>query len=240
MGSWKDAVASLSGFLDLFYPPACVACDRLLETTDVFCGDCAVGLEPLGPDSCARCAEPGHFEDECSRCMRTPPPFNEARAPFVHGGPLARAIHRFKYEDHPELARPLTRLAVRHGKPFLSTGYDVLCAVPLHGRRFRERKYDQAQLLAVELAGHLGLPCDESLLRRTKATRRQVGLSEHEREQNVSGAFEGSARARGRHLLLVDDVFTTGATARAAAQALLAAGAASVDVFTLARAPSSP
>jgi ComF family protein len=144
-------------------------------------------------------------------------------------------VHQFKYEDHPELARPLGKLLAGEAAPFLASTPGVLCAIPLHRSRLHRRRYDQAELLTRELALLTRRERLEALTR-TRATKRQVGLSEPARVANVSGAFAASGDVRGREVVLVDDVFTTGATARAAAAALVAAGARSVQVLALARA----
>jgi ComF family protein len=165
-----------------------------------------------------------------------PPPFTRAWAPFAHEGPVARAIHRFKYEDHPELAAPLAELLAEEARSFLSRAPALLVALPLHTRRFRERRYDQTQLLAGALATATGRRAPVGLLTRTRETRRQVGLSEAERAGNVAEAFSASPAVEGQALLLIDDVFTTGATTRAAALALREAGAVHLEVLTIARA----
>lgn len=223
-----------SGLLDLFFPPVCAACGAVLETAVPFCELCAVTLEPPPSPRCARCGEPG--DALCPRCEARPPPFDFALAPFLHEGPLARAIHRFKYEDHPELAAPLSQLLAEAARR-VHEGF-ALCAVPLHASRLRQRKYDQAELLTRALAKRLERPRLKTGLTRTKATRRQVGLSEPEREANLEGAFTAPKPVPGARVLLVDDVFTTGATARAASAALKKAGAAEVGVLTLTRATS--
>lgn len=228
------------GLLDLLYPPACAGCGEVMGPGDAaFCPPCQATVEPLPAEGCPRCAEPGrHPGRSCPRCTLHPPPFRVAHAPFVHGGALSRAVHRFKYEDHPELARPLGRLLARGAANWLSGRDDAaLCPLPLHAGRFRSRRYDQAWLLAAELSRVTGLPLARGALTRIRATERQVGRDETAREANVHGAFRAEApRVNDRRLILVDDVFTTGATARAAALALTQAGAARVEVLTLARA----
>lgn len=238
------------GFWELFFPPSCAACGKVYDATGAFCPECALGLEAMGGARCAVCGEPGEFAKErCPRCELNPPPFERAISPYHHDGPLARAIHRFKYEDHPELARalglllaealaeaqpvhPERRAAESKGQNFSSY---ALCAIPLHKSRYSQRLYDQAELLAVEVSKALKLP-HLGALERVRATTRQVGLSEAEREANVRGAFRAVADVKGRDLLLVDDVLTTGATARAAAGALKEAGANRVVLLTVARA----
>lgn len=226
----------MSGLLDIFFPPACVACARVLGAAAYFCADCDATVEHLQPDRCEVCAEPGVFlEGCCPRCALRPPAFARAFAPFAHEGAVARAVHQFKYEDHPELARPLAELAARESPSFLSQAPRVVVAIPLHRTRLRQRRYDQAELLAGELARLTGRTRLQALTRE-RATQRQVGLSEADRDANVEGAFLCTADVTGRDVLLVDDVLTTGATARAAASALRGAGATTVWVFTLARA----
>ncbi|WP_208647439.1 ComF family protein [Corallococcus interemptor] len=224
--------------LDLIYPPMCLACAKVLPGLGaVFCEPCDTALERLPPACCRTCAEPGVFQGStCPRCRTVPPPFSRAWAPFAHEGPVARAIHRFKYEDHPDLAAPLGALLADEARRFLRTSPGHVVALPLHVKRFRKRQYDQAHLLAGELAKATGRTAPAGWLTRTRETRRQVGLSEVERAGNVAGAFVASREVKGQEVLLLDDVFTTGSTARAAAVALREAGATRVEVLTLARA----
>jgi ComF family protein len=156
------------------------------------------------------------------------------RAPFEHEGAVARAIHRFKYEDRADLARPL---AVLTGPSVPSDG--VLVPIPLHEQRFRARRFDQAALLAVELGRVTGLRVEAGWLSRARPTARQVGLHELERVRNVSGAFSSCDAVEGQRLVLVDDVYTTGATTREAARVLLGHGAREVRVVAVARARRS-
>jgi ComF family protein len=227
----------LDALADIVFPPVCVACDAVLPGPGFFCEACRPMVEQTPSPRCARCGEPGRFDKgACPRCAARAPEFHTAFAPFEHAGALARAIHRFKYEDHPELARPLAHLMAQAAPEALEALPGTLVPVPLHEARFRERKFDQATLLAVELAKVLKRPLEDAWLTRARATERQVGLSDSAREANVRGAFTAAPHAKGQQVVLVDDVFTTGATARAAAKALLDAGAAQVSVLTVARA----
>lgn len=230
----------MGAVLDLFFPPRCSACDALLEEPRCFCPDCALAAEPVPEPHCRTCAEPRVRGLSCARCRRHPPDFSTTVAAFVHEGPVARAIHRFKYEDQPGLAGALgTVLADLAPRVGLGPG-SRLVPVPLHRGRFRARRYDQAALLAAVVGRRLGTPVAWDALRRIRPTLRQVGLTDAEREANVQGAFRAGGNLRGVHLVLVDDVVTTGATTRAAAAALRAAGAADVRVLVVARATDSP
>jgi ComF family protein len=227
---------AFADLVDIFFPPACAACGAVTPGPEAFCLGCELDLERLPEQHCLRCSEPGSFErGHCPRCELRPPLFAPAFAPFLHQGPIARAIHQFKYEDHPELAPTLAALLAREARAFIDAAPGILCAIPLHRSRLRRRQYDQAQLLAQQLA-HQTQRATGDCLRRIRNTRRQVGLTEAQREQNVAGCFEAHGEWSGKSVLLLDDVFTTGATARTAASVLRAAGAAEIQVLAIARA----
>jgi ComF family protein len=157
------------------------------------------------------------------------------RAPLRYQEPTSSLIHRFKYEGYFALSRPLAQFMIA-GWPAWEQPPDLILPIPLHPRRRRRRGYNQSELLARPLGQAMDIAVDASPLRRIRHTMPQVGLGPAERHDNVRGAFAAdSAALSGRHILLVDDVLTTGATMVAAAEALLAAGAASVAAYCLAR-----
>jgi ComF family protein len=229
MSAWE-------ALLNVVFPPSCVACDAVLVARQFFCEGCEPLVLSIGPVHCSRCAEPGLFRGGlCPRCVKHRPAFTRAFAPFELDGAVARAVHRFKYEDRPELSGTLGRLLSLESKAFLSTAPVNVCPIPVHGARYRKRRYDQATLLAVELCvADTRFTLRDEILTRTKATQRQVGLSDEKRIENVSQAFVASSPPG--EVLLIDDVLTTGATADAAAKALRRAGAKRVEVLALARA----
>ncbi len=236
MPKWRDAFDAV---VDVLLPPSCAACDVVLPGPVGFCEDCAHEVLELPTVHCLRCAEPGAFPQQlCATCTKGGVPWARAWAPFEHEGALARAIERFKYEDRSDLSRPLGLLLAATAKHKLASMPGVLVPLPLHEARFKDRKFDQAALLTAVLAQRLEREVNAEWLVRTRDTRRQVGLNEGEREENVRGAFAASANVKGRDLVLVDDVLTSGATAREAVRALAAAGAERVFVLTLARARS--
>lgn len=193
---------------------------------------------------CPRCGLPfagSGIDHLCEGCRRRAPRFDRARACALYdvgsdfGSPLATALHRYKYKPDPALA-PVLADFLASRCPYRAD-YDVLVPVPLHLERLRWRGFNQAALLARRLARQWALPLDPFGLTRTRATPPQVGLDETERRRNVAGAFAvpRPERVRRRRILLIDDVYTTGATVNECARVLKRAGARRVDVLVLAR-----
>jgi len=155
----------------------------------------------------------------------------------LYDGPIREAIHALKYEGKSFLAKPLVGLLNR-AYPFMDYGsYDLLVPVPLHPKRLRERGFNQALVLARAIGRREGVPCTGFVLRKTRPSAPQIHLSPEERQKNVKGSFAVAdpAKVRGKRVLLIDDVMTTGSTVNECARELSKAGAARVDVFTMAR-----
>src|SRR5690606_21217070 len=173
-----------------------------------------------------------------AEALADPPPFDRARAAVRYGAVAGTLVSRLKYGDRPELARFCAGLMAAAGRDFWD-GRPVLVPVPLHPGRLRLRRYNQSMLLAAELARQGGLSVDPHLVRRHRKTRQQVGLSGDGRLRNVRGAFSAHPRflerLKGRPIVLVDDVYTTGATVKAVTRVLKRAGAGEVNVLTFAR-----
>lgn len=233
-----------SPLLDLLYPPSCAACGARLALRDPapWCLPCSASVEVLRPPYCASCGEP--FDGEgpvhpCRRCLEAPPPFSLARAPLVYGGAVQEALARYKFGGQEFLGRELGALLAAGAPDLDPARYELVALVPLHPRRLASRGFDQAAALGRAVARAHRLAFAPRLLRRLRHTPPQSRLTGAARVRNVAGAFEVARprEALGRRVLLVDDVLTTGATARVCARALRQAGAADVAVLTLARAP---
>jgi ComF family protein len=163
------------------------------------------------------------------------PAYDYARSAAIYEGALREALHAFKFSGKRALARPLGDLAVEQCVASLLEGIEAVIAVPLARERERERGFNQAALLAQRIAKRLGVPTRPRWLARVRATRPQSDLPAAERRVNVRGAFRASRAVAGRHVLVVDDVLTTGATLGECARALRDGGARRVGVLTVAR-----
>ncbi|MYZ49534.1 ComF family protein [Propylenella binzhouense] len=231
-----------AGLVDFLMPPVCPVCRRAVASADALCAGCWSQLRFIAAPLCPVYGTPfQHALGEgavSAAAMADPPPFGRARAAVLYDGPAPVLVRAMKYRDHPELARMMGRAMAQAGRELLTADV-LLVPVPLHRFRLWRRRFNQSALLAAEAGAAAGLPVVCDVLARVRRTRQQVGLSAAQRAKNVEGAFrvceERRAAIGGRHLVLVDDVYTSGATVKAATRALLRAGAASVDVLTFAR-----
>jgi ComF family protein len=173
----------------------------------------------------------------CAACVGDALPFDYARSAALYHGPLREAIHAFKFGGKRALARPLADLMLEECRDALDAGALVLVPVPLTRERRAARGFNQAALLAERVGRGRRLAVKPRWLRRVRSTAAQSDLSAAERQTNVRGAFAASPAVAGRHVVIVDDVFTTGATVRECARALRAEGAARVGALTVARVP---
>ncbi len=231
-----------TSWLDLFFPHRCVGCAQLMEDTEVlFCLHCREGTYPISSPICPVCGDPlgvaSPRDSWCGDCLKSRPPFRLSRSLFLYGGGVRDAVHRLKYRKGENVAPALAAAM----KKFLLKGgmgsFDVIVPIPLHPRRLRERRFNPSQLLARGISKGLGIPCESHFLQRIRATLPQVELPRRQRLQNVKGAFKVVKKGSfsRKRILLIDDVWTTGATSEACARALRQGGATSVDVLTFAR-----
>ncbi len=219
--------------LDLLFPPACGGCGRPGQR---WCPDCRRQVLPLAEPVCEVCGLPVERAGPCPDCRRARPSFRALRSWSAFESPLREALHRLKYRRDLGLGEALAE-AMYDFTAHLPWPVEVVVPVPLGARRLRERGYNQASLIAYPLALALGLVYAPAALARVRETRSQIELSREERYENVRGAFQASPKkVKGRVVLLVDDVATTGSTLSSCAEALYAAGAQDVFALTVARA----
>jgi ComF family protein len=238
----RGAIAVGDAVADLALPPQCLACDRHVARLGGLCAVCWGGLRLIERPYCEQLGIPFAYDlgpgALSAEAIADPPPFQRCRS-VAHFDEVARTlVHGLKYRDHVELARWMGGWMVRAGSDVIAEA-DLIVPVPLHRFRLWTRRFNQSAALAQVVAAGSGKRFAPRALRRVKATAQQVGLSASERDANVRGAFrvmpEDRPEIAGRRVLLVDDVYTTGATVKAATRALLRGGAGAVDVLCFAR-----
>ena len=216
-------------------PSACLLCSEPVsrgEGDALICDLCRLRWRPIPHPVCHRCGQPSFRGLECRLCAAWPPGLTRARSAVWLEASARAAVHQLKYEGWSRAAEAMAD-AMTALEPL--TGQVCLIPVPLGGRRQRVRGYNQSERIASALAARTGHPVRTDLIQRVRETRTQTTLTPEARHANVSGAF-CSRPAEGMELVLIDDVFTTGATLAAAAAALAAAGARQVEAVTFARA----
>jgi ComF family protein len=233
-------VAFFRVLVDLALPPRCPGCGAVTPADHLFCLPCWRALDFLGGPGCSTCGLPFDYDlgpdARCAGCIADPPALDAMRAAVAYGDIARRLALRLKHGVRPGLA---TTLARQMRRLLADRPVDLVVPVPLHRGRLWRRGYNQAALIARALALEAGLDWNPELLVRRRRTPLLRGLGRRDRARAVAGAFavppRWVAQLRGRHVLLVDDVYTTGATANACARVLKRAGAASVTACCWAR-----
>lgn len=235
---------SLHGILDVLFPPVCHLCREIIPDAGELhlCIDCQQGIIPVASPRCTCCGTPFVSSEQddhlCGNCSITAPHFAAARASHRFEGGIQELVHRFKYGKRVQLRRPLALLMmaqlsdqVRQWSP------ELIIPVPLHDSRLRWRGFNQALLVGELLASNWQILLERDILRRERKTLEQTTLTGAERMKNVRGAFAvaDSTVIRGKRVLLVDDVYTTGSTVGECARVLKKNGAEGVYVVTAAR-----
>lgn len=232
--------------IDIIYPKKCHICldfldDEKCKLPDI-CNSCFSGLPVLTHPFCSICGVPFQSKVEedhlCEKCIRTRPFYDELRAPYLYEDRIMEAIHRLKYSGKSYLAKSMGRLLADFLKEWISDiDGMIMIPVPLHKRKLRQRGFNQSVLLVRSTAGILGMETDYFTLRRIRYTETQTGLTLEERRKNVKGAFEvtDNGNLKGKSVILVDDVATTGNTMNECASVLKKAGCERVLGLTLAR-----
>ena len=231
----------MARLLVTIYPPTCMAFTSATTENDGLCAACWRQMAFISAPVCDRLGVPLPFQSDgpalSLAAISHPPVFEKARAVALYDGVAREMVHRLKYGDQLQLARPMARWMFAAGRELIED-CDVIVPVPMHGLRLLQRRFNQAANLAGEVARLSGKPLLVHALRRVKRTKPQPGLSRSERANNLQGAFKADGREAfmlaGQRVLLIDDVLTTGATGNVCARALLRCGAKKVDLLCFA------
>ena len=224
--------------INFLLPPQCPLCQEIVTEPHTVCGICWPKLKFITIPKCSICSVPLENVDRdmpCTDCLRYPPVFSRAYAPLVYNDSIKKLILRYKNYDGLHLG-PMFFSWMRHHIP---ENVDVIIPVPLHWKRFFTRQYNQANEIGKLLAKHAKITINPNILKRQKATASQGHKNKLSRYENLKDAFlvdKYKNTLSKTNVLLIDDVLTSGATANACAQTLLDAGAAKIDVLTIARA----
>lgn len=225
--------------IDIFLPPLCPSCKNFTASTEAVCSACAQKIFHIDQNRCKICSMPFELaigdDMECGECLKTPPFFDKIYTPFLYEGTIVTLILQFKHHDALFLAPILSHFLQNYAKD-QNINADIIMPVPLHTKKFLKRKYNQSHILAQPLAKILNIPTHNDLLKRVKDGS-QKGKNKSERQKNVRHMFSltDSEKIKGKHILLVDDVVTTGATVNEIARLLKKHGAIQVNVISLAR-----
>jgi ComF family protein len=235
---------ALNDIGEIIFPPQCLGCAEILHpfTGEIFCPVCSDKIQLITGSICPVCGTtfpdspaPNHL---CGDCLEHKTYFSHARAVFCYDDFILNAIHQFKYSRNISVGEMLASFMADFSFPDIDfTDYSLMIPVPLHIKRLRERGFNQSLVLARALEKKRRIPVSFSLLKRHKFTLTQTGSNRNERKQNIKGAFEVTDRKKiaGKNIILVDDVYTTGATINECSKTLIRAGAQKVAVLTLAR-----
>lgn len=240
IGQKNILLSMLKAGLDILIPPRCLKCSTLVDIQGTLCPSCWASITFIDSPLCERCGFPFEHDMEgealCGACIEAPPLYEKARSLMVYNQEARDLILYLKHGDGTHLAPYITDWMLK----FAPEAYDLIVPVPLHWTRLFWRSYNQSALLGNALSKSLGIPTLPDALVRQRRTPSQGGLSRKGRNENVKGAFAANKKhislLKGKAILLVDDVWTTGATVIECAKVLKKAGATSIYILTIARA----
>jgi ComF family protein len=236
----------IKGLVNIAYPRICLVCKKQLSDKqnvhNLVCAHCWTGIRKSSPPFCHSCGrhleKSGYAKNMCPACLKKVLHFDRAFSPCIYDGPVKELIHSFKYKNKEQLGEPLSRLMIDFINEFrLPVSFvDFILPVPLHKTRMREREFNQAYVLGRRLAEEFNKPLLSDALIRSRHTRTQTKLETEQRFLNVAGSFTVNKKIdlKGKNLLLVDDVLTSGATCSEAAKVLKESGAGIVFIMTVA------
>jgi ComF family protein len=226
----------INKFLSILFPEKCPVCNMLSDDHEIapICSECWQDIHPFKGTRCQRCGRPlvSDISIECADCLREEPPFQKIKSYGIYDGTLRLALNLFKYYRIKRLAKPVSELLKKVDVP----DTDMVIPVPLYKKRLRQREFNQSALIARYIARYTGAELSTGCLVKIRETAPQVGLNAQQRQKNVRNAFRVLDKhlIKGKSVLLIDDVFTTGATIRECSKMLVGAGAGDVFAITVA------
>ena len=228
--------------IDYIFPPTCLLCNSFVDKQGTLCNICWVDVTFCPTSVCHICGLPFEYEVEektlCGNCVKLTPFFSHARYVCLYDDKTKKLIFDLKYKDKTFLVPSLSKMIHNIGKEYIEA-CDYIIPVPLHKKRLYNRKYNQSAMIAKQIAKLSNKPMFPSLLTRKKNTISQTGLSQEKRIANVYNAFSVSKQykmlVKNAHIVLIDDVLTTGATVNACSKTLIKSGAQKIDVLTFSR-----
>lgn len=218
--------------MDLLYPPRCPICDEVAAEGFPICPHCRKSIRAVREPVCKKCGKPiGGFREEfCGDCVRKSHGFTQGKAVWVYEKKVKESIYRFKYQNRRDYGRAYAKeMAERYGGWIKNNRIQAILPIPLYHRKKKQRGFNQAEVVAAELGEILGIPVERDLLVRVRNTRPQKELSESERKNNLKKSFKTvKSVVQLKHILIVDDIYTTGSTMDAASSVLKEAGAGDI------------
>lgn len=233
----------LNRIIAIIFPDQCLACSKIVSFEGLFCSPCWQKLQFITDPKCVICCHPFEYASNssqliCSKCIMKKPAFDKVISLFRYNNIIGKIIGDFKYRDATFLAKKLVKILYSRLQKDLED-IDLIIAVPLHKKRLQKRKFNQAIFLAKEISKYSKKELSYDFLLRVKHTKTQVELRQKQREINLKNAFEINKKyldlVKGKNILLIDDVMTTGTTLESCAKILKKAGAKNVTCLTIAK-----
>lgn len=233
----------LRAVINFILPLRCLICGKTMPVQGCLCTECFEKINFITKPYCQHCGKPlnGDADDIqglcCISCLKKKNNFRLCRSAIEYDNFSKRIILDFKFKDHLENKKLLVQWMLLAGKDIFNTGVDLIIPVPLYFTRLLSRKYNQSAILAAEISKSTNIPADYKSLKKVRNTLPQVQCNGTKRKTNVKNAFQVMSpdKIKGKRILLIDDVYTTGSTLRECSKVLLKAGAKSVDILTVAR-----
>ncbi|UCG34941.1 MAG: ComF family protein [Candidatus Omnitrophota bacterium] len=228
----------IHAFKDIIYPPLCFACERKIQE-GYLCPECQDKVEYLFPPLCRLCSRPLSYKNSylCSGCIGKKSPFKRVISITAYKEPMTKLLHLFKYKNYDYLGRFLSHLMIQHIERI---GLDLSCyqaiiPVPLHPFRRKERGYNQTELLAKQIANHFQIPLRNDIIYQKKDKTSQTKLKKEQREKAMQGVFIAKESLKGKNIVLIDDILTTGSTLKECALTLKKRNTKDIIAITLSK-----